>query len=111
MRYLSSESNDCFDFAPRCGILIGAHGLLGDIEGVDIVVTEGVRGSGRRGRSQHLNALEVATTFESIVLNARHALGDGDGGEAGAISESIASNARHALGNGDGREATAITEC
>ena len=41
---------------------------------------------------------EAAAIIESIVSNARHALGDGDGGEAVAIIESMVSNARHAIG-------------
>ena len=47
---------------------------------------------------------EAAATPECRVSNARHALGDGNGGDA-AIFESLASNARHAIGHtivGDG---------
>ena len=110
MRYYSSEANDCFEIAPRFGILIGAHGLLGDIEGGACDSVEGVRVSGRRGCSLHLYALEAAATRESSVSNERHALGEGDGGEAAAIIESLVSNARHALGEGDGGEAAATIE-
>ena len=48
--------------------------------------------------------------IESGPSNVRHALGDGDGGEAAAILESRVSNARHTLGDGDGGEAAAIIE-
>ena len=48
--------------------------------------------------------------MESTVSNARHALGEDDGGEAAATRESIFSNARHALGDGDGGEVAAIRE-
>ena len=53
---------------------------------------------------------QAAATLESIVINARHTLGNGDGGEAAAISESRVPNARHALGDGDGGEAAATRE-
>ena len=36
---------------------------------------------------------QAAATLESIVINARHTLGNGDGGEAAAILESIGANA------------------
>ena len=45
-----------------------------------------------------------------MASNARHALGEGDGGQAAAIRESILSDARHALGNGDGGQAAATLE-
>ena len=41
------------------------------------------------------------------MSNARHAIGDGDGGEARAFIERINSNARHTIGDGDGGEAIA----
>ena len=85
MSYLSSEANDCAEVSPRSCILIGAHGLLGDIESGTCDNTEGAVAGGRWSRSQHFYALEAATTRESIVSNARHALGEGDGGEADAI--------------------------
>ena len=53
---------------------------------------------------------DSTATIESIVSNARHALGDGDAGETTATIESIVSNARHALGYVDGGEATVVTE-
>ena len=53
---------------------------------------------------------QAAATIESRTSNARHTLGDGDGGEAAATFESIVSNARHAFGYGDGGEAAAILE-
>ena len=53
--------------------------------------------------------MQAAATRESIVPNARHTLGYGDGGEAAATTESRVSNARHALGEGDGGEAAAFS--
>ena len=44
------------------------------------------------------------------MLNARHAVADGDGGKAFATTERLISNARHAVGDGDGGKAIAITE-
>ena len=48
--------------------------------------------------------------MERIISNARHAVGDGDGGKARATRERIPSNARHAVGDGDGGKAKAILE-
>jgi len=44
-----------------------------------------------------------------MISNARHTVGDGDGGKARAISERTTSNARHATAYGDGGKARAIT--
>ena len=46
--------------------------------------------------------------IERFTSNARHTIGDGDGGKARAIKERIISNARHTIGDGDGGEARAI---
>ena len=40
------------------------------------------------------------TTIESKIANARHAIGNRDGGQAAAIIESTISYARHAVGDG-----------
>ena len=48
------------------------------------------------------DGFKVVAILESILSNARHALGDGDGGEVIATTESTASNARHALGDNGG---------
>ena len=50
------------------------------------------------------------TISECIISNARHAIGDGDRGKAGAATERIISNARHTIGDGDGGKARAIRE-
>jgi hypothetical protein len=50
------------------------------------------------------------TTLERFTSNARHAVGDGDGGEARAITKRTPSNARHAIGDGDRGKAKAILE-
>ena len=50
------------------------------------------------------------TIIERTTSNARHTIGDGDGGKAGAILERIISNARHTIGDGDRGKARAITE-
>ena len=44
---------------------------------------------------------------ERIISNARHTIGDGDGGKARAIRERMISNARHAVADGDGGKAKA----
>ncbi len=38
------------------------------------------------------------TKFERSVSDARHAVGDGDGGQAAAVKERMVSDARHAVG-------------
>ena len=38
-------------------------------------------------------------TFESMTFDARHGVGDGDGGQAAATIESKVSDARHTVGN------------
>jgi len=52
---------------------------------------------------------------ESTIANARHAVGDGDGGKGGVIRENPCANARHAVGDGDGGKGGAIivsiTDC
>ena len=48
--------------------------------------------------------------IERFISNARHAIADGDGGEFRAIIERILSNARHTIGDGDGGKARAIIE-
>ena len=48
--------------------------------------------------------------MESIVSNARHGIGDGHGGKAGAILESTVSNGSHGIGDGHGSKANASTE-
>ena len=58
----------------------------------------------------NMHSSEATAIIESPVSNARHTLGDGDGGQAAATIESSVSNVRHALGDGDGGEATAIQE-
>ena len=50
------------------------------------------------------------TFIERIFSNARHAVGDGDGGQVRTASERRISNARHAVGDGDGGQAKAICE-
>ena len=50
-------------------------------------------------------------TFESMIFDARHGVGDGDGGQASAMSESIVSDAHHGVGDGDGGQAAATLEC
>ena len=47
---------------------------------------------------------------ESIIANTRHAVGDGDGGQARTTIESIITNTRHAVGDGDGGQARAVTK-
>ena len=47
---------------------------------------------------------------ESIISNARYAIGDGDGGQRRATIESIISNTRYAVGDGDRGEGGAIKE-
>ena len=47
---------------------------------------------------------------ERTTFNARHTIGDGDGGKARAMRERTTSNARHTIGDGDGGEARAISE-
>ena len=47
---------------------------------------------------------------KSIISNTRYAVGDGDGGEGGAIIESIMSNTYYTVGDGDGGERGAISE-
>jgi len=49
-------------------------------------------------------------SIERTTSNARHTIGDGDGGKARAIRERISSNARHTVGDGDGGEAGATIE-
>ena len=39
------------------------------------------------------------TINERIISNARHTIGDGDGGKARAIKERTISNARHTVGD------------
>jgi hypothetical protein len=53
---------------------------------------------------------EATTAFECTVSNARHTLGEGDEGESAATTESNMSNLRHALWDGDGGEVTATKE-
>ena len=50
------------------------------------------------------------TIKERRISNARHAIGDGDGGKAIAAIERRISNARHTIGNGDGGKAGATRE-
>ena len=45
-----------------------------------------------------------------MIFYVRYAVGDGDGGEGGAIIESIISNARYAVGDADGGEGGASIE-
>ena len=45
---------------------------------------------------------EPGATTESFISNARHAVGDGDGGQFGAFSESLIPYTRHAVGDVDG---------
>ena len=47
---------------------------------------------------------------ERITSNARHVIGDGDGGKARAFTERIISNARHTVADGDRGKARALTE-
>ena len=58
----------------------------------------------------NMHSSEAAAIIESLVSNACHTLGDGDGFEATAIIESLVSNACHTLGDGDGGQAAAIPE-
>ena len=51
------------------------------------------------------------TIIECPITNACHAVGNGDGGEAGATLEYFPTNGCHAVGNVDGGEAGAIIEC
>ena len=51
---------------------------------------------------------QTTTAFESPATDARHAVGDGDGCQAAAASESRTADARHAVGDGDGCQAAAI---
>ena len=50
------------------------------------------------------------TIIERTTSNARHTIGDGDGGKAKATRERTISNARHTIGDGDGGKARAILE-
>ena len=50
------------------------------------------------------------TARESILADARHAVGDGNGGQAAASIESIIADACHAVGDGDGGQAAAFIE-
>ena len=50
------------------------------------------------------------TILERIISNARHTIGNGDGGQARAFIESLTSNGRHAVADGDGGQARAIKE-
>ena len=97
-----------FETAPGIGILIGAYGLLGDVENSVGGNTKGVIKHPWRSHSQQLYTREAAAIIESLIPNPCHALGDVNGSEAAAIIESTVSNARHALGDGDGGEAAAI---
>ena len=47
---------------------------------------------------------------ESITADARHAVGDGHGGQAAATRESRTADARYAVGNGHGGQAAATRE-
>ena len=74
---------------PWSGILVFVHRAGGHVQGgiFDIGFVEGIgicRGH-RRCMAVHIG--EAAATTESTVSNARHTLGDGDGGEAAAIIE------------------------
>ena len=58
----------------------------------------------------HCYACKARAKIERIFPNARHAVGDGDGGKAIAIIERILSKARHTVGDGDGGKARATIE-
>ena len=58
----------------------------------------------QRHYSCKIFAIEYTTSYT------RHAVGDGDGGKAGATTKRITSYARHAVGDGDGGKAGAIIE-
>ena len=47
--------------------------------------------------------------IESYLHCNRHTIGDGDGGQAGAIFECTASYACHTIGDGNGSQTTAIS--
>ena len=53
---------------------------------------------------------KARATIERTTSNARHTIGDGDGGKARAQPERTTCNARHTIGDGDRGEAIAITE-
>ena len=56
------------------------------------------------------HAFKTAATLERTNVNARDALGDGDGCEAAATLERTRVNARDALGDGDACERRAVIE-
>jgi len=64
----------------------------------------------RNSSKFHLKLLFKGSITERITTNARHAIGDGDGGKARATLERRTSNARHTVGDGDGGKAGAITK-
>ena len=53
-----------------------------------------------------MNSIKGEATSESIISNARYAVGDGNGSEGGATKESIISNARDAI-----RDNCILTTC
>lgn len=53
------------------------------------------------------NPMEIH--IESYLHCNRHTIGDGDGGQAGAIFECTASYACHTIGDGNGSQTTAIS--
>ena len=56
------------------------------------------------------NFFQTCAFSECTIFNARHAVGDGDGGKARAIRERTFSNARHTVADGDGGKARAFRE-
>ena len=49
-----------------------------------------------------INIFQTAAIIKRIVSNARHGVGDGDGGQTSATRERPFSNARHGVGDGVG---------
>ena len=49
-----------------------------------------------------INICQTCTIFERISSNARHGVGNGDGGQAAATLERLISNDRYGVGDGDG---------
>ena len=56
------------------------------------------------------NGGQAAASRESIIADACHAVGDGDGGQTATARESRTADARHAVGEGDGGQAVAVAE-
>ena len=54
--------------------------------------------------------MQITTTIERQVSKAHHAVGDGDRGQAGAISERVIVNIGNAFINDNARKALAVVE-